>query len=45
MPGRNKEGPPDKAKGPRTGQGGGKGNYTNTKKGTGKKTGGKKGSC
>ena len=45
MPGRNKEGPSRKSRGPQTGEGGGKGRYSNEKKETGRKTGGKKGNC
>jgi len=45
MPGKNKQGPPKDAKGPRTGQGGGQGNHADSNKGAGKKTGGKKGNC
>ena len=45
MPGRNKKGPSPNSTGPRTGIGGGKGTHSSNKQGTGKKTGGKRGSC
>lgn len=45
MPNKNGKGPPKGATGSRDGRGKGKGNYTRTDKGSGKKTGGQKGTC
>lgn len=45
MPEKNKKGPSPKSTGPRDGRGGGTGNYSRDKRGTGKKTGGGKGNC
>lgn len=43
MPKRNGTGPSTKSRGPRNGQGGGKGR--NSRNGTGNRSGGKKGNC
>jgi len=45
MPARNKAGPPKGSTGPQDGRGGGKGTHASSKRGTGKRTGGRKGSC
>lgn len=44
MPRRDGTGPPKTATGPKDGRGGGRGRHIKSK-GTGKKTGGKKGTC
>jgi len=44
-PRKNGQGPSTKSKGPKDGRGGGKGRNAKDKKGSGKKTGGKKGKC
>ena len=45
MPRKNGKGPSPSSTGPRDGRGGGTGNHSRNKSGTGKKTGGKKGTC